>query len=112
MAKSRQVIIIKSVNPADEEAEGLPSMGSVNEILRDLAPYNTAPDSPPNTASNPIIRLHGPGLIAELSASADDVRQIMITITDDDFAFPILTRACREHKWTLMDPESGQRLRF
>jgi hypothetical protein len=36
----------------------------------------------------------------------------MVTMTDEDFAFPVLTRACRLYKWTLMDPETGQRLRF
>jgi hypothetical protein len=24
----------------------------------------------------------------------------------------VLTRVCREQKWTLLDPETGQRLRF
>ncbi len=30
-------------------------------------------------------------------------------MTDDDFAFPVLLRLCREQKWTMLDPETGRR---
>jgi len=114
MAKSRQVVILKTVNPADDDGDGLPSMGSIDEIQAILARFNTAHDNAVagRAADMSLLRLHGPGLVAEFSTSSPEVKQIMVTMTDDDFAFPVLARACREQKWTLMDPESGQRLRF
>lgn len=89
-------------------------MGSVAEVQRIMLRFNTAHDaSPPGkNAAMGLMSLHGPGFIAEMSTASDDVKQLMVTITDDDFAFPVLTRCCREQKWTLMDPESGQRLKF
>jgi hypothetical protein len=32
----------------------------------------------------------------------------MLTVTDDDIAWPVLSRACRLQGWTLIDLESGR----
>jgi len=45
-------------------------------------------------------------------ASDGVVRQVMVTMTDEDFAFPVLVRLCRAWRWTMLDTASGQRLRF
>ena len=39
---------------------------------------------------------------------SDEVAQVIITISDEDFAFPVLLKMCRMNKWRMMDPESGQ----
>ena len=33
-------------------------------------------------------------------------------MTDEDFAFPVLVRACQMNRWTMLDTGTGQRLRF
>jgi len=109
----RSVVILKSVDPGAEPGEGLPPMGTKAEVLDQLARFNTAPDgAKPKSPGQIVQTLHGPGMLVELAVQEDEVKQLMVTMTDEDFAFPVLTRACRLFKWTLMDPETGQRLRF
>ncbi|CAN5820926.1 hypothetical protein BH11PLA1_BH11PLA1_00160 [soil metagenome] len=114
MARSRQVILIRTVDAAADDDDGLPPMGSLDEVQRVMTRYNTAHDGAAagRAADMGLMRLHGPGLVAELSTGQPEVKQIMVTMTDDDFAFPVLMRLCREQKWTMMDPETGQRLKF
>lgn len=103
----RQLVLLKAVDPT-QSGDGLPPLGSIKEVLEQLARYNTGPDGPPK-ADLGVRVLHGPGLVMEMPTGQDEVRQIMVTMTDDDFAFPVLSRLCREQRWTMMDPESGRR---
>lgn len=107
------MVILKSVDPADDTDGGLPPMGTKAEVLDQLARFNTAPDgAKPKNPDQIVMAIYGPGMVVELAVQDDEVKQLMVTMTDEDFAFPVLTRACRVYKWTLMDPETGQRLRF
>lgn len=115
MARSRQILIIKTVDPSDDEADGLPPLGTCAEVQTVMSRYNTAADGGPKKDSAIAVTiLHGPGMYVEVYA--DDakapVKQMMVTMTDQDFAFPVLTRVAREQRWTLLDPDTGQRLRF
>lgn len=98
-----------SVDPAHEG--GLPPLGTMKELVKILSRFNTAPDGASSSAMG-VARLYGPGMVMDAPASGDEILQLMVTMTDDDFAFPVLMRLCREQKWTLLDPETGQRLRF
>lgn len=113
----RQVILMRSIDRAgrDDDGDGLPPLGSADEVLGALARFNTAPDgSAPgrNHAAMNLVATHGPGFVAEMSTADDDVRQVMVSMTDEEFAFPVLARLCREQKWTMLDPDTGQQLRF
>ena len=44
----------------------------------------------------------------ELPAGVSEVSQVMLTLLDDDFAWPVIMRMCRTRGWSLMDPESGR----
>ena len=101
----RQLVLMKAARPGDED--GLPVMGSIRHVLDALSRHNTAPDGSP--AKSSVRLLYGPGMLVEIADAGDEVRQIMVTMTDDDFAFPILARLCREQQWTMMDPETGRR---
>ena len=101
---------MKSVDPADEG--GLPPLGTLKQVEQTLARFNTAPDGALGKASMGLLTMYGPGMIVEIPTGNDEISQLMVTMTDDDFAFPVLMRLCREQKWTLMAPETGQRLRF
>ncbi len=114
MAK-RQLVIVKTVNPAQDEDDGaLPALGETEEVLEALAPFNTAPDGGTpgeDSVALGLVKLYGPGMHLEM-VGGDEVRQIMVTMTDEDFAFPVLVRACQMNRWTMLDTGTGQRLRF
>jgi hypothetical protein len=109
--RTRHIVIMKNVDPAHAE-EGMPTIGSLAEVRAVLDRYNTGTDGTDSPNALGSMVLYGPGMVLEILADGGPVRQIMVTMTDDDFAFPVLTRVCREQKWTLLDPETGQRLRF
>ncbi len=108
MPKARQIVLLKAVDPRKGEG-GLEPLGTIRGVTTSLARYNTAPDG--NAAGNTmgVLFLYGPGLIVEMPTGDDEVRQLMVTMTDEDFSFPVLQRLCREQMWTMMDPESGRR---
>lgn len=106
-------MLTPAVDPRSAGDDEAPVLGSVAEVTGALARYNTAPDKPlsPVAAAGGVgaVTLYGPGLIMEMVPIEGEVRQVMVTMTDDDFAFPVLLRLCREQKWTMLDPETGRR---
>jgi hypothetical protein len=107
----RQLVLINAAKPADTDDRdgpaGLPPLGDLRHVTSALARYNTAPDG--GKPGVGMLTLYGPGLIMEIPTGREDITQVMVTMTDDDFAFPVLTRLCREQRWTMMDPDSGRR---
>jgi hypothetical protein len=101
---------MRTVDPAHDGA--LPPLGNLKQVEAVLARFNTAQDGALGKASMGLLTMYGPGMILEVPTGSDEISQLMVTMTDEDFAFPVLMRLCREQKWTLMDPETGQRLRF
>ena len=107
MARVRQIILLRAVDPRKSDG-GMEPLGTIRSVIESLARYNTAPDGAPANGSAVAV-LHGPGLIVEMATGDDEVKQLMVTMTDEDFAFPVLLRLCREQLWTMMDPDSGRR---
>ncbi|MBL8877043.1 MAG: hypothetical protein JNM86_14710 [Phycisphaerae bacterium] len=93
--------------PARQDGQGAP-MGTVKEVKEILAVYNTAPDGSPRSASLGTEVLHGPGLIIELPINQDEVTQALVTVLDDDIAWPVLSRVCKAVAWKMMDVETGR----
>ncbi len=86
-------------------------LGSVREVVAALSGYNTSPDGSGPEGLGEVVgfgRLYGPGFIAEVPTGTEDVSQVMVSITDEDFAWSVLMRACRILRWKMMDPESGR----
>lgn len=89
-------------------------LGTVGEVVEGLGRFNVAGDgSGPRGMGNAagMSVLYGPGFIVELPGDGDpksDVMQVMVTITDEDFAWPVLSRMCKDRKWKMMDPDSGR----
>lgn len=96
------------MNAASKGAD-MVSMGTVPEITKGLARFNTAPDGSARSASTGTVLLHGPGMIIELPTSTDEVMQAMATVRDDEFAWPVLSRICRELSWAMVDMNTGRR---
>ncbi len=92
--------------------DGPPSLGSLSEVRGALARYNTSPDGAPAGERDGTLGttvMHGPGMVMEMAEIDGEIRQIMVTMTDDDFCFPVLVRLCRERRWTMLDPETGRK---
>lgn len=106
MPKSRQLVLMKSSGTPGKSGGPL---GLPQHVRDSFARFNTAADGGPAPSSG-LELLHGPGMTVELPTSGDksEIQQAMITVTDDDIAWPVLSRACRTYGWTLVDLESGQ----
>lgn len=95
-------------NAASKGADMVP-MGTAAEVTRALARFNTAPDGSRRSSTSATAVLHGPGMIVEFPTATDEVTQAMVIVKDEDFAWPVLTRICKELNWALIDLESGRR---
>lgn len=81
-------------------------IGSPRAIERMLRPYNIAPDGARGALGT--LSLYGPGLVIEVPVALEEINQLMATVDDDETAWPVLARVCREMGWKLMDPDSGR----
>lgn len=89
----------------------MPVLGSLRDVVKAISAYNTSPDgSGPEGMGEAggIGFLYGPGFVIELPTTTDAVSQLMVTITDEDFAWSVLMRMCRQLQWKMMDAESGR----
>lgn len=112
MARKRQVILMRSPDGSDAGKSGaMVPLGSLTDVVRALSAYNISPDGSGPEGLGDVAgfgRLYGPGFIAEVPTGLDDVNQVMVSITDEDFAWSVLMRLCRQLRWKMMDPESGR----
>jgi hypothetical protein len=95
--------------PKDPEdpASGVKPMGSEGEFIASLAPFNTAPDGSPVRRGGTQV-LHGPGIVIEYADTHEQINQAILTVVDQDIAWPVLVRLCRSLGWKMQDIESGQ----
>lgn len=104
--KKRQLVLLNPRDPQDP-SEGYAPLGSPRELEEALAPFNTAPDGSKG-ASLGTLFLYGPGIIVEIPRGHDLIQQALVTVVEQDIAFPVLMRICRGNAWKLQDVESGQ----
>lgn len=89
-------------------------LGRAKDVILALRACNVGPDGsgPQGWGETPgMATLYGPGCIIELPTSDDgreELAQAMVTVTDEDFAWPVLSRICRTNQWKMMHPESGR----
>ena len=100
MASNRQLVLV----PPDGDSEN--SLGVKAQFVDDVARFNIATDGSSENAGIAF----GPGFRLELPlvGDKDPVSQALITITEEDNAWPVLTRICREMNWRLMDLDTGR----
>ena len=95
---------------------GMLALGTCRDIVRALSQFNISPDGsgPDLLGETPgMATLYGPGCIVELPTGGEpdsklELAQAMVTVTDEDFAWPVLSRICKANTWKMMDPESGR----
>lgn len=89
----------------------MPVLGSVRDVVKAISAYNTSPDGSGPEGMGEAVGvgfMYGPGFVIEIPVAAEHVSQLMVTITDEDFAWSVLMRMCRQLQWKMMDPESGR----
>lgn len=102
MAKTRQVVLYRP--PVKPGAAS--TLGTRRDVLRTLAAFNTAPDGTPGGETV----AYGPGIIAQFPYGdpSDDLTQILVGISEEEIAWSVLRRLCRETGWSMMDPDTGR----
>ena len=99
----KQLVILSAREP---EAPGvLPPIGSRADVVEKLARTNTSAESPrlPDV-------LYGPGIRIELTPGQDPATQMLVTITEQEIGWLVLTRIVNNFGWKLLDPDSGREL--
>lgn len=89
----------------------LAPLGELRDILDAMSRYNTAPDGggPEGLGEVPgMAFLYGPGFTVEMPTTTEQVGQAIVNLLDEDFAWSVLGRMCKEQGWMMMDPESGR----
>lgn len=113
MAKARQILLVNILR-TDEDEDEAPSLlnsvplGSYAQVVEALAALNTAPDGSKDPESFGV--LYGPGFIVQLPmvGPKDPVSQVVVSLDEEDIAWPVLSRICRRLGWMMMDPASGR----
>jgi hypothetical protein len=99
----RQFVILSSLEP--EGAGAMPPIGSRADIVGQLAGCNTGPERP---ESGDV--LYGPGIRIEMTPGQDPVTQMLVTVTEEEIGWQVLTRLINEFSWKLLDPNTGREL--
>ncbi|MEM1183715.1 MAG: hypothetical protein AAGI53_01810 [Planctomycetota bacterium] len=106
MPKRRQLVLIKLENPDDRLSATVP-LGSTGDFVKAVSAFNTAPDGGAGKRMGTEV-LHGPGMVVEIPAGQSEIRQALVTCTEQDLAWPVLRGICSATGWKLQDMESGQ----
>lgn len=95
-------------------------LGTFKEVLAAVGRFNVGSDGSENGAGGGsggehglpgVAVLHGPGFTLEVPGDGSpraEVTQVMANVTDDDFAWPVLSRMCKANSWKMTDPDSGR----
>lgn len=105
--KSRQIVLVKPEADAEPGTIGqMQPMGKFQKLSGELEAFNTAGDGVKGAALG-TERLYGPGFTMQMPASSADVTQILVSVTEQDTAWPVLSRICRTMGWRMQDMETG-----
>jgi hypothetical protein len=113
VSKRRSILLVRT-GPGGGSGGALGPLGTLAEVLGAGGRFNIAPDGsgPEGVGLVPgMVVLHGPGCVLEVPGGADpraEVLQVMVNVTDADFAWPVLIGLCRDRKWTMVDPDTGR----
>lgn len=102
-ASGRQFVILSGQEPP--EGGSLAAIGPRSEIVEMLARANTSPESEEVEDV-----LYGPGIRVELTPNQDPVSQMLVTVTEEEIGWQVLTRLINHFQWKLLDPNTGREL--
>lgn len=110
-SRSRQVILVRILKLEDEETPSILNsvpLGLYKDVAESLANFNTFPDG--STSIDSFGVFYGPGFLVQMPMVGpnDPVTQIIVSMQEEDVAWPVLTRICKSLGWKMMDPQSGR----
>ncbi len=79
-------------------------LGSRQSIVDDLSRHNSAPEREGDDM------LYGPGIRIELPPDEDPVRQMLVTMTEEEIAWLVVIRLAKIFEWKILDPLTGREL--
>ncbi len=100
MAELRQFVLLSQ---APQTEDVLPPLATRSQLQALLAPLNTALDQPGSDT------FHGPGVELVMD-SGDPVRQVLLSVNDEEIAWPVIPRIAVALKCKVRDPETGREL--
>ncbi|MDX2115561.1 MAG: hypothetical protein SFZ24_08065 [Planctomycetota bacterium] len=111
MARARQILLVKLLKSDEEEAPSILSsvpLGTLRQVQATLSEFNTSADGSNSPETFGV--LYGPGFLVQLPmvGPADPVSQVIVSLHEEDIAWPVLVRICRTLGWKMMDPQSGR----
>ena len=106
MAGRRQLVLIRP-DPDDDAGIATVALGSIDEIVESLSAFNTAPDGSASRSLGTAV-LYGPGFIVELPSAQDTINQALVNGSDDETAWPVLSRMCKTYDWKMQDAKTGR----
>lgn len=112
MSRSRSILLVRLLRTDEgEEPNSILNsvpLGSYRQVVELLARFNTGPDGSKKPENFGV--LHGPGFLVQMPfvGPDDPVSQIVVSLTEEDIAWPVLLRVCRVLEWKMMDPQSGR----
>ncbi len=99
--QQRQLVILSRTSYKN----GVPDpIGSRVDVVNALAMRNTLADIEGGDI------LYGPGVDIQLPPGQDPIQQMLLTITDEDIAWPVILRLAKDLQWKLLDPVSAREL--
>lgn len=104
MARKRQIVLMAK-RPAG--SGDMTPLGSADDVVAKLAPFNTAPDGG-SPGSLGTVTLHGPGMMVLMPTTQKTIAQLIANLTDEEIALPVLMRLCKALGWTMVDMETGR----
>ncbi|MEE2908127.1 MAG: hypothetical protein VX527_09905 [Planctomycetota bacterium] len=91
--------VICSQDPPGEN--GLAPLGARGDIVKQLGTMNTAPEQLGEDV------LYGPGIRLEMSPNEDPLKQMILTIVEEEIAWLVIARMAHSMKWRIIDVETG-----
>lgn len=98
---AQQFVILSKEESINGE---LSPLGDRKDLVDQLGKLNTHPARPGEDI------LFGPGIRLELPPGEDLIKQVLLTIVEEEIAWLVIMRLARTLNWKIMDPMSGREL--
>ena len=103
-SSSGKVFVVLSSHDASAQ-EGMMPIASRKELLAELFDCNTGPERQDDDI------LYGPGFRLELTPGQDPITQMLLTLTEEEIGWQVLTKLLKQFEWKLLDPNTGRELK-
>jgi len=104
-SSSGKVFVVLSSHDADSTDGSMTPIASRKSLLAELFDCNTGPERQDDDI------LYGPGFRLELTPGQDPITQMLLTLTEEEIGWQVLTKLLKQFEWKLLDPNTGRELK-